>query len=68
MHDFLLTSAEKDLDFYHKMLIEVLCVVSECNVILNINDGEVNKLMIFKGITDLNTLYNDFIDGVNLND
>lgn len=64
MHQFLLTSAEKDLDFYHKMLLEILCVVSECNEILNTNDRKKNKMMISKSIEDILVLHNDFYDSV----
>jgi len=58
MHDFLLTTPEHDLGYYHKMLVELLCVVSECNQILITDGKEEVRALFTANIVKLLDLYN----------
>lgn len=60
MHDFLLTTPEHDLEYYHKMLVEILCVVFECDQILITENKQITKDIFNANIVNLFKLYNDF--------
>ena len=60
MHDFLLTTPENDLEYYHKMLVEILCVVFECNQILITEDKQITKDIFNANILNLFKLYNEY--------
>lgn len=53
MHQFLLTTPENDLRYYHMMLVEILCVVFECNQILVTDDQEGIRSLFKQCIKDI---------------
>ena len=61
MHQFLLSNAENDLEYYHKQLIEILCVVIECNQIITTDQKQVIEDMVNADIVLLIKLYNEYI-------
>lgn len=58
MHAFLLTTPEHDLEYYHQMLVEILCVMSECNQIIVTEDRDANRASIEAHILRVFELYN----------
>lgn len=61
MHQFLLSNAENDLEYYHKQLIEILCVLIECNQIITTDQKLVIEDMVKADIVLLIKLYNEYI-------